>query len=106
MKNKGKIIAFLLTAIMAICMLSFSAFAKTINCGNTDKVVVKVVWDDENNYDGLRKDVSISLKGEHKAIFTFVDYEKSKRIDIAQNEQTITFDNLETIYVNGKPCVP
>ena len=43
MKNKGKIIVFLLTAIMAICMLSFSAFAKTINCGNTDKVVVKVV---------------------------------------------------------------
>ena len=98
MKNKEKIIVFLLTAIMAICMLSFSAFAKTINCGNTDKVVVKVVWDDENNYDGLRKEESISLKGEHKAIITFVDYEKSERIDIAKNEQTITFDNLETIY--------
>ena len=95
MKNKGKIIAFLLTAIMAICMLSFSAFAQTINCGNTDKVVVKVVWDDENNYDGLRKNVSISIQGRYYAGL-LPDYLKTitRNVDIVQNEQTIEYNNL------------
>ena len=97
MKSKRKSLVFLLTAIMSICMLSFVALAKTQDCGNTSKVVVKIVWDDENNYDGLRKEGDISLIGRHKALLTIKDYEREEKIDITKNEQTIVFDNLPTM---------
>ena len=99
--------AFVLTFVAMIMLTTVCAFAETKKIDYSSSITVKVVWDDENNYDGLRKSGEIKLVGKYNSgligIIKRTGVERYGKILVDDNSCEIDFNELpKNLKKNGE----